>query len=117
MLGRLLATLYASPTAPTPSAATSRLLRRKPVTRLTRLATAIVRLFASRLRVPASSATVGVSGSAGCAGVVPGPVSGNPSGSSTAAVAVDFAAGRRERRRPTYVGRLHRSSSSSATSA
>src|SRR5437867_8766335 len=52
MLGSVLAVLYASPTRPRPIAAAIARLRRKPVSRLAALATAITRLDRPRLGSP-----------------------------------------------------------------
>src|SRR3954467_1042627 len=88
MLGRLLPELYALPTPAIPSAASSRMVRMNPVMRLTRLATAIDPLLASRPRVVASTGATGPAGAAGGAastgGAVPVAGSGTTAASSAA---------------------------------
>ena len=101
MFGKVLPALYELPTAPVPRAATSRTLRTNPVIRLVRLATAIVRLFASMPRVPSSAAGSAAAGSAVAAAVVGGAaVAAAALRASSIVSAAGFVPGR-SRRLPT----------------
>src|SRR3954471_18893886 len=85
MFGRLLPELYALPTPAMPSAASSRIVRMNPVIRLTRLATAMDPLLASRPRVLASTGSAGTTGgAASTGGAVPVAGSGTTAASGAA---------------------------------